>query len=196
MARVFLDFEASSLGKRSVPIEVGWVFEDGEGEDHLIHPAPDWTDWSALAEATHRIPRERLLREGEAHGAVARRMVERLAGQSLYATAPSWDGQWLSRLLRAAGLPRHALRLRDTDEAEEAAVQAALRDAGIPEAEREVMAGSLLAATREAWERAERPPAHRALEDARQSLARFQAIRRAAESAAAAWRRGEAPAGG
>ena len=24
---VFLDFEASSLGKRSYPIEVGWVFE-------------------------------------------------------------------------------------------------------------------------------------------------------------------------
>ena len=37
---VFLDFEASSLGKRSYPIEVGWVFEDGRSEAHLIRPAP------------------------------------------------------------------------------------------------------------------------------------------------------------
>lgn len=28
-----------------------------------------------------------------------------------------WDGKWLSALLRAAKLPRHALRLRDSDEA-------------------------------------------------------------------------------
>lgn len=32
---VFLDFEASSLGKRSYPIEVAWVVEDGRSEAHL-----------------------------------------------------------------------------------------------------------------------------------------------------------------
>jgi hypothetical protein len=36
--RVFLDFEASSLGKNGYPIEVGWVFEDGACEAHLIRP--------------------------------------------------------------------------------------------------------------------------------------------------------------
>lgn len=47
----FLDFEASSLAERSYPIEVGWVFEDGAGEAHLIRSAPEWTDWTIAAEA-------------------------------------------------------------------------------------------------------------------------------------------------
>ncbi len=115
--RVFLDFEASSHAKASYPIEVGWVFEDGTEEAHLIRPAPAWTDWDPSAEALHHIPRERLLAEGEPHEAVARRMFEALDGHALYVTSPSWDGKWLSVLLRAAGLPRHALRLRDADEA-------------------------------------------------------------------------------
>ena len=115
---VFLDFEASSLGKRGFPIEVGWAAEDGSERGSLIRPAPGWEEWSAEAEGIHGITRERLLREGEPHEAVAARLVEQLTGHALYASAPSWDGQWLSRLLRAAGLPRHALRLRDTDEAQ------------------------------------------------------------------------------
>ncbi|WP_171905933.1 hypothetical protein [Sphingobium phenoxybenzoativorans] len=52
---VFLDFEASSLAKRSYPIEVGWVFEDGSSAAYLIRPAPDWTDWDAGAAAIHGI---------------------------------------------------------------------------------------------------------------------------------------------
>jgi len=114
---VFLDFEASSLAKLSYPIEVAWVFEDGASETHLIQPAPQWTDWDAEAEAIHRISRETLQNEGDPHDAVARRMVDQLSGHSLFASAPSWDGKWLSALLRAAKLPRHALRLRDSDEA-------------------------------------------------------------------------------
>jgi hypothetical protein len=47
----FLDFEASSLGKKSYPIEVAWVFEDGTSESHLIKPAPEWTDWDPAAQA-------------------------------------------------------------------------------------------------------------------------------------------------
>jgi hypothetical protein len=115
--RVFLDFEASSLAKHSYPIEVGWVFEDGAAEDHLIRPAPGWTDWDPDAEAMHGISRERLQAEGAAHDVVARRMLEVLTPHVVYVTAPSWDGMWLSLLLRASGLPRHALRLRDADEA-------------------------------------------------------------------------------
>ncbi|AHE52093.1 transcriptional regulator [Sphingomonas sanxanigenens] len=113
----FLDFEASSLGKQGVPIEVAWVFEDGRAESHLIRPAPGWTDWSAEAEAIHRIARETLVREGAPHDVVAQRMIECLEGHDLFASAPSWDGKWLSALLRAAGLPRHTLRLRATEAA-------------------------------------------------------------------------------
>ena len=113
--RVFLDFEASSLGRNSYPIEVGWVFEDGGSESHLIRPADGWTDWDVDAAAMHRIDRERLLREGEPVADVAGRVVASLGGHELYASAPSWDGKWLSVLLRAAGYARHLLRLRDSE---------------------------------------------------------------------------------
>lgn len=128
MMRVFLDFEASSLGKQSYPIEVGWVFEDGRGEDWLIAPAPEWTDWDAGAEAIHRIPRARLIAEGSPPAQVAARMIDVLTGHDLFASAPSWDGKWLSTLLRAAALPRHALRLRDTEEAQREIARAILGD--------------------------------------------------------------------
>lgn len=166
MRRVFLDFEASSLGKHGFPVQVGWVFEDGEAEEHLIAPAPEWEEWSDEAEAIHGFSRERLRRDGEPHETVARRMVAVLSGHDLFASAPSWDGQWLSRLLRAAGLPRHALRLRDTDEALAAVVAETLAAGGIPNEEQETLASLVIAATRAAGEQAG-PPEHTALADAR-----------------------------
>jgi hypothetical protein len=162
--RVFLDFEASSLAKDSYPIEVAWVFEDGRGEAHLIRPAPDWIDWDAAAQATHGVSRAELERSGEPHDAVARRMVEALDGCRLYASAPSWDGKWLSVLLRAAGLPRHALRLEDTDEAIAGEVDAALGP-GAPDAWKAQALERILQTLRR--EREGVRPRHRALDDAR-----------------------------
>jgi hypothetical protein len=179
---VFLDFEASSLARRGFPIEIAWVFETGEAEAHLIRPAEDWTEWAAEAEAVHRIPRTLLERQGRPVEEVARRAVEALTGHRLYATAPSWDGQWLSRLLRAGGLPRHALRLRDTEEAQAEAVAAALEAAGLPPEERRRLQDGVLKDARRA---AEKRPAHRALEDARRELALWLEVRRRAEEAAA-----------
>lgn len=112
--RVFLDFEASSLNKHSFPVEVGWVLEDGSGEGHLIRPAPHWTDWDPSAEAMHRLSRSRLQREGEDVALVCDRVVGLFAGNTVYCSAPSWDGHWLSMLLRAAGKPRHLVRMADT----------------------------------------------------------------------------------
>ena len=82
---VFLDFEASSLAKKSYPIEVAWVFEDGRDESHLIRPPLRWDDWDAEAEAIHHIPRATLEAEGTPHDIVARRMVEVLSGHALFA---------------------------------------------------------------------------------------------------------------
>ena len=101
----FLDFEASSLGKQGYPIEVAWVLIGGEEESHLIRPDPSWTDWDDEAERIHGISRNRLVVEGRTVDDVAQRMMDALSGHTLYATAPSWDGKWLSKLLRAAGLP-------------------------------------------------------------------------------------------
>lgn len=174
---VFLDFEASSLSPRSYPIEVGWVFEDGRSESHLIRPAPGWTDWDHAAEAVHHIPHATLLRDGRPHDWVAARMLDQLAGQDLRASAPSWDGKWLSVLFRAAGLPRHALRLRGTDDAYVEAATAALRGA-VPADALGAVAGDCvtLFGLRERRD----APAHRALPDAEADLRRWQAVRAAA----------------
>jgi hypothetical protein len=177
---VFLDFEASSLGKDSYPIEVAWVFASGGEESHLIRPAPAWTDWSAESQATHHLTRERLIAEGTPHDAVARRMLDVLSGHALHATAPSWDGQWLSKLLRSAGLPRHALRLQDTDIAHESAIVRILQKAGVPEHAQAGLAREILAQAR-LKDEADGEPAHRALADAQRELRVWRDVQRRAE---------------
>ena len=182
---IFLDFEASSLGRNGFPIEVGWAAADGSEEGYLIRPAPGWEEWADSAERVHGIPLERLLREGTSHAVVARRMLQALEGHVLYASAPSWDGQWLSKLLRAAGLPRHALRLRDTEEALRSSAAAILEAAGVPVGSRRDIVEDILGAASLA-KRGE-VPAHRALNDARRELQLWQDVCRRAEVTAARW---------
>lgn len=167
----FLDFEASSLSEDSYPVEVGWIFEDGRSESHVIRPKMDWTDWDPAAEAIHGLSREHLLAEGASPRGVASRLLDQLTGHSLYATAPSWDGKWLSVLLRAGGIPRHALRLRDSDEAH---LEAARNLAASPEE-----AASILDRVRRAQCNVQ--PEHRALPDARRELGVWLEVRRLAE---------------
>jgi len=161
--RVFLDFEASALAEGGYPIEAAWVFEDGRSETHLIRPAPDWTVWDPQAEAIHRVSHDQLLEEGADHADVAARMLDQLSGHALYVTAPSWDGQWLSLLLRAAGLPRHALRLMDSDEAHREAALNVLEVMGVRE-DVDALAEKLIAQARANV--LPTVPAHRALADA------------------------------
>ncbi|SEM90019.1 hypothetical protein SAMN05192583_1456 [Sphingomonas gellani] len=172
--RVFLDFEASSLADKSYPIEVGWAWEDGRDEDYLIRPASGWTDWASEAQAIHGIARETLERDGTPHDVVARRMVEVLSGHDLFASAPSWDGKWLSALLRAAGLPRHALRLRDSEDARAETARDILAPVLLQDALGPAVAAVLAQAE------ADRPsgrPAHRALADAVQERAYWLHVR-------------------
>lgn len=180
---VFLDFEASSLGKESYPIEVGWIFASGGEESHLIKPAPSWTDWSVESEATHHLTRERLMTQGTPHDVVAKHMLDVLSGHALFATAPSWDGQWLSRLLRGAGLPRHALRLQDTDVAHLDAITQILRGSGVPENDLSVRAKEILAEARLRDEEQGRPD-HRALADAKRELRVWREVQIRAEECA------------
>lgn len=177
----FLDFEASSLARTSYPIEVAWVFADGPSESYLIRPAPGWTDWSPEAERVHGLERARLIREGVAHDWVALHMLTTLRDVALYASAPSWDGQWLSRLLRASGLPRHALRLRATREAQRSAILDVLAHGGIPLPSRDGIAGKLLADLRRDAQ-ADPAPDHRALSDARRECRRWERARSLAEA--------------
>lgn len=158
---MFLDFEASSLNKDSYPIEVGWVGEQDDGESHLIRPAPGWTDWDDQAASIHGITRAMLEREGEPHDRVCARLLEVFAGNTVLASAPSWDGHWLSMLLRASGHPRHLVRLADSD--------VAFEEAARPR-------GGDVAARIEAAKSAARPAGHRALGDARRERAIWRAL--------------------
>jgi len=179
--RVFLDFEASSLRQESYPIEVGWAGEDGSLESWLIRPAPGWEDWDPAAEAVHGLSREQLLAAGRPHEEVARRALEALKDHQVYVSAPSWDGKWMSVLLRSAGLPRHALRLKDVDEAARAAVAETLPGRSADEVA--LLATAFLAAARQRL--ADGPPKHRALADAQAELAAWREVRRLAEAAVA-----------
>ncbi len=173
---VFLDFEASSLGKNSYPVEVAWVFEDGTSRAHLIRPTPDWTDWSVKAERIHGLSRRRLHQEGTPAAEVARDMLEALEGHALYASAPSWDGKWLSVLLRAGGLPRHALRLGKSDDVflEHAR---AIMDGTFTRREIADFVKGMIESTEPAQ------PIHQALGDATLEHARWLSIREAAAQA-------------
>jgi hypothetical protein len=174
--KVFLDFEASSLSDRSYPIEIAWVFEDGRSEGHLIAPAPGWNDWDDVSESIHGISRGVLEAEGEPHDVVATRMVEALAGHDLFASAPSWDGKWLSVLLREAALPRHLLRLRDTDQAIRETVVGILRPALPPDR----LESELHDIVATASASKNRQPTHRALADA---IGEYESWRDAAHAA-------------
>jgi hypothetical protein len=161
--RAFIDFEASSLGRRGYPIEVAWVFESGNSESFLIAPIEAWIDWDPAAEAIHGISRAQLSREGVSTDIVARRLVEALDGHDVFASAPSWDGKWLSALLRSADLPRHAIRVFDTDaalmELAAALLAPVLTSSEIHRATRKILADA-------ESHFAGRRPAHRALPDA------------------------------
>ncbi|MBP1884534.1 transcriptional regulator [Sinorhizobium mexicanum] len=174
---VFLDFEASSLAKASFPVEVAWVFENGDARTSLIRPAPGWDDWSTEAEAVHGISRSRLDTEGASVDVIAAEMTESLSGHQLYASAPSWDGKWLSVLLRAAGYPRHALRLGVSGDAFTDAARAVLgHDAA------ETVVAEIVSAVTARTEPATRP--HRALPDAMLELKRWRLIRQEAAALA------------
>jgi hypothetical protein len=190
---VFLDFEASSLGKTSYPIEVAWVFEDGRSESHLIRPAPHWTDWDEEAEAIHGIARATLLSDGVPHDTVANRMIDVLTGHALHASAPSWDGKWLSTLLRAARLPRHSLRLKDTGTARHRLAADLLYPVLAGLALEEAVAATLKQA-REIMDR--QPARHRARDDAERERQHWIEVGRlAADAKQRLGRRGNIAAG-
>jgi hypothetical protein len=105
--------------------------------------------------------------------AVARRLVDQLAAHDVFASAPSWDGKWLSLLLRSACLPDRALQLIDTDagllELASAILAPSLPSSAIPRATRRILAD---ASARFAG----RPLSQRALPDARIEHERWLAV--------------------
>lgn len=155
------------------------MFEDGRLRSVLIRPASTWDDWSTDAESIHGISRDLLFLEGMPAEWVAAEMIEVLTGHDLYASAPSWDGKWLSILLREAGFPRHALRLRKSKDAFLAVAREAMGTAASG-MEISILVDRVIEESRLSGS------AHRALPDAMLELTRWNLIRkRAAEQTAA-----------
>ncbi|MEE2690517.1 MAG: hypothetical protein VX640_03140 [Pseudomonadota bacterium] len=104
--RAFIDLEASGLGSKSWPAEVGWAFEDGEAQSLLIRPHDSWTEeaWDEKAQALHGLTRARLETEGADPRAVCMTLNDAFEGVKVYSDAPDWDGFWLFRLFSAAGV--------------------------------------------------------------------------------------------
>jgi hypothetical protein len=113
-ARAFVDVEASGLGAKSWPVEVGWAFACGKARSFLIRPDPGWDPqaWDPRAENLHGISRALLLEKGAAVGEVCEAVNDALGGSDVYSDAPDWDGFWLSRLFTTAQV-KPAFLLRD-----------------------------------------------------------------------------------
>ena len=100
MTPVFVDFEASSLGHDSYPVEAAWMDESGQSESYLVRPEPDWSDWSDEAQAVHGLSRRHLLDHGSPALHVARRLRAALTPPGAVAVVGSGiDLRWLGRLL-------------------------------------------------------------------------------------------------
>ena len=108
----FIDFEASSLGEGSYPIEVAWSTNDGQIHEYLISPATidSWTDWDSDSQAVHGISRECLLSNGVNPSVVCEAICGSLSDNVLYSDGQPFDEKWLRMLLAAAG--RDATQIR------------------------------------------------------------------------------------
>jgi hypothetical protein len=184
---LFFDVEASSLGKCSFPIEIGWCNVDGLGEAHLIRPNPDWTEWSPASERIHGISREQLAAEGEPVGLVARRAAAALAneGHAVLSDAVTYDQTWLDRLLAAggSGVPIHLFDMWRTLGCR---VVNTLSAAGVPDRFAPASLHAILMDAQRADKRRGQIP-HRALPDAQRNALIWRDAMRCAGDVAAAW---------
>lgn len=110
---IAIDFEASSLGSASYPIEVGVAVWRGhhrviEGWSTLIRPTATWAQhghWSAKSEAVHGISRDQLVDD---QALAPKLVVERLnamIGEGIaWCDGGDFDQHWQEQLLHASGI--------------------------------------------------------------------------------------------
>lgn len=107
---VFLDVEASSLGRGSYPIQIGVALRDGEIRRWLVRPEPEWTHWDLNAQRVHGLGKDLLTREGLPARQVAEDLNGLLWGKTVYSDAWANDNSWVALLFDAAELvPRFRL---------------------------------------------------------------------------------------
>lgn len=120
MQFMFIDFEASGLGRDSWPIEIGisWIADNSVCvEASLIRPEADWpiSSWSAESAVVHGIALAALAAAPLAE-TVAARFTGLMSGALVLSDAPEYDQRWLDRLLSTLPTPP-GITLRDFDAA-------------------------------------------------------------------------------
>jgi len=100
----YIDLEASGLGDKSWPIEVGWAKNGEIPQSLLIKPFSDWprAAWDSSAQSLHGLSIDDLNDHGLDVVHVCKKLNNFLAGATVYSDAPDWDGYWLYRLHTAA----------------------------------------------------------------------------------------------
>ena len=133
-----IDIEASGFGRKSYPIEVGYVLPDGRARCMLVRPAPGWLHWDDAAAQVHGITREALQSHGRPVHEVAALLNTDLAGMTVYCDGWAHDYAWLAVLFDEAGMsPSFKLEsvnrlLRDTQLGQlDEARKGALNDMGL-----------------------------------------------------------------
>ncbi|WP_428241333.1 hypothetical protein [Gynuella sp.] len=101
---VILDIEASAMGSRGFPIEIGYYHSEGHCYCALIQPHADWHYWSLEAQAVHGIEYSRLLQAGKPPLEVALELNQALAGKTVYSDGWVVDYPWFRALYEAAGI--------------------------------------------------------------------------------------------
>jgi len=107
LTHAYLDFEASSIGSHSFPVEVGWCSHDLlRGWSALIRPCADWDDWSGISQGMHGIERSHLAAKGLPADEVMARLNEDLAADGrVVSDNPEFEAVWLKVLADGAGVP-------------------------------------------------------------------------------------------
>ena len=88
-----IDFEASSLSRRSHPIEVG-VTNGKQAYSSLIQPMEHWSDWNQESEKIHNISRSMLYSHGSSASVVASDLNSLLSGKTIFCDCAEWDRFW------------------------------------------------------------------------------------------------------
>jgi hypothetical protein len=113
----FLDFEATSLGPDSRPIEVAICDATGVFEAYYIKPEPSWVDWDPASEAVHGISQVEIATFGRDARQAANRVFDLLiAADTIYSDHPAHDEAWLAELMHVGGYAPRGFRLHDVAE--------------------------------------------------------------------------------
>ena len=101
-----IDIEASGFGRKSYPIEVGFILGNGNTFCSLITPDEEWQRWDDEAERTHGIDRQKLFDFGKPVKQIAIKLNELLFDETIYSDAWANDACWLGLLFEVAQIPQ------------------------------------------------------------------------------------------